>query len=221
MERRGPARNGPATRTARATAVSARYAVCTCGAVYESMKLDPCILLGGTMAKGTETEWFDASPDRLFKAAVQTAAALGYSVKHTDPTARVIAFNTGMSFRSWAGQDMSVSVVQGDGAKNGVVVGGNRAQLAGGILGAAQVYDWGEKGKITRDFLSKFREVLPKVAEAIQPETRPREFEAEAVYGGIPYRKDGASIQAFMSGTVVRFSPYEHFVAAASGKTTG
>ena len=119
------------------------------------------------MARAPEPAWFTASEDRLFKAAVQTAMALGYSVKHTDPSMRVIAFNTGMSMRSWAGQDMSVSVVQGDGGRNGVIIGGTRAQLALG--GVPQVFDWGERGKIARTFLQKFEEILPRTAEAAVP----------------------------------------------------
>ena len=159
------------------------------------------------MAMAPEPAWFTASEDRLFKAAVQTAMALGYSVKHTDPSMRVIAFNTGMSMRSWAGQD------------NGVIIGGTRTQLALG--GVPQVFDWGERGKIVRMFLQKFKEILPRTAEAAAPIAAPTaaEFEADGVYGGIPYKADGTAVQALMSGTVVRFRTFEHFTAAASGQT--
>ena len=171
------------------------------------------------MARAPEPAWFTASEDRLFKAAVQTAMALGYSVKHTDPSMRVIAFNTGMSMRSWAGQDMSVSVVQGDGGRNGVTIGGTRAQLALG--GVPQVFDWGERGKIVRTFLQKFEEILPRTAIVPAPIAAPTatEFEADGVYSGIPYKANGTAVQALMGGTVVRFRTFEHFTAAASGQT--
>lgn len=177
--------------------------------------------------------WFDASADRLYRSAIATAAELGYSVKHSDPAGRIISFNTGMSMRSWAGQDMSVSVIEGQNGKNGVVVGGHRAQLAASFGGPPQVFDWGEKGKITRKFMESFIQVLARTQESVPPAPAGQTaanpsatvmpqtiFEPEGVYGGVPFRAVGSGIEALMSGILVRFRSVEQFVAAVTGKTS-
>jgi hypothetical protein len=181
------------------------------------------------MASQVEPVWFEASEDRLYQAAVRTAATLGYSLKHSDTTARVISFNTGMSMRSWAGQDMSVSVISGENGKNGLLIGGTRAQLSGFMGGTPQVYDWGESGKISRKFLDTFRPMLAKIPEPKPPQAPAAQmpstatlpvFEPEAVYEGVPYRVVGNQyIEALMGGHLVRFKSGEQFAAAIAGKS--
>src|SRR5262249_10401936 len=107
------------------------------------------------MAKKPTEKLYDASPQRLYDAVIRTGAGLGYSVQHTDSQTRTASFNTGMSMRSWGGQNMTVIVsAEGEGAR--LTIGGTRDQRGnpfGG--GGGQVYDWGEAGKISRKFLER------------------------------------------------------------------
>lgn len=186
-----------------------------------------------------ETVAFEASEIRLYNAVLRSIAQLGYSIKHSDPNAKVVSFNTGMSMRSWAGQDMTVSVVPATGGgflnpaplpgQSALLVGGTRAQHGnpfGG--GGGQITDWGEKGKITRTLVAEIQRVLPTMPEpAIAPpasaatqSSNAAVFEPDGVYAGIPYKVlDGDRIDAMMSGALVRFKSMEQFIAAATGQT--
>jgi hypothetical protein len=186
-----------------------------------------------------ETVSFEASEGRLYNAVLRSIAQLGYSIKHSDPNARMVSFNTGMSMRSWAGQDMTVSVVPATDAafptpaplpgKSSLLIGGTRAQHGnpfGG--GGGQITDWGEKGKVTRTLVAEIQKVLPTIPElpsatpaSKAPQTSgPAVFEPDGVYAGFPYRVlDGDRIDAMMSGTLVRFKSMEQFIAAATGQT--
>lgn len=182
---------------------------------------------------------FEASEIRLYNAVLRSIAQLGYSIKHSDPNAKVVSFNTGMSMRSWAGQDMTISVVPAtDGGfpnpaplpgQSALLVGGTRAQHGnpfGG--GGGQITDWGEKGKITRTLVAEIQKVLPTMPEPASalpasPATQmsnPTVFEPDGVYAGIPYKVlDGNRIDAMISGALVRFKSMEQFIAAATGQT--
>lgn len=50
----------------------------------------------------------EATPERAYRAAVAAVSELGYSIQHSDPVARTVSFNTGVSMRTWGGQDMTV-----------------------------------------------------------------------------------------------------------------
>jgi hypothetical protein len=178
------------------------------------------------MAAASETRVFKSSEGRLYTAVLRAVSQLGYSIKHSDSNARVVSFNTGISMRSWAGQDISVSVVPGsETGTSGVTMGGTRAQLAGSFGSTPQIYDWGEKGKIYRKFLSALEKVLPDIPEPTPPQTaiatHPGPFEPDGIYAGIPYKVlDPHGIDAMMPGGLVRFRNMEQFIAAAKGQTS-
>ena len=105
------------------------------------------------MAKAEERT-YDAAPGRVYSAAIKAIADLGYSVRSSDSQSRIVSFNTGMSWRSWSGQDMTVSVIE--------QAGGTRVTLTGGlakkgtVITGGQLVAWGEKGAVSRRFLEAF-----------------------------------------------------------------
>lgn len=115
------------------------------------------------MAKPTE-KTYDATPRRLYDAALKAAASLGYSVSYTDNDSLILSFKTGMSMRSWSGQAMSASIfAEGNGAK--LLLTGGLAKK-GTVVTGGQLVSWGEKGAITRRFLETVDRVLPETPEA-------------------------------------------------------
>jgi hypothetical protein len=114
------------------------------------------------MAKAEERV-YDTPAERLWQAARRAVSELGYSVTHTDSESRTISFNTGMSWKSWAGQDMTASVFDESPGRARIVLGGRRAQRGNIFGGGGQVYDWGERGKITRTYFDRLDRVLPEI----------------------------------------------------------
>src|SRR5687767_13678802 len=98
---------------------------------------------------------YSASRDRLFAALLRSVSELGYSINNTDAASGTISFSTGMSMRSWAGQNMTATVFALGEGESKVVVGGKREQKGSPLGGGGQVFDWGEKGKITRKLLEQ------------------------------------------------------------------
>jgi hypothetical protein len=175
------------------------------------------------VAPASEPRSFRASEKRLFSAALKAVAILGYSIQHSDGAAGVMSFNTGFSMRSWAGQDMSVTVIAGVDGMNEVAVGGRRSQRS--TFGEPQVYDWGERGKVTRQFFEAFERTLEGMPEE-KMDTRPlpiqtsSPFEPDGIYAGIPYRVlETQAVDAMLSGSLVRFRDMDQFIVAATGGT--
>ena len=94
---------------------------------------------------------------------VAVVSDLGYSVIHSDSNAFVLSFNTGRSFKTWAGQDLTATMFTD---RNGtrVVVGGSLAK-GGNPFGGGQIAAWGEKNALSRRFLDVLAQVLPTVPE--------------------------------------------------------
>jgi hypothetical protein len=112
---------------------------------------------------------FDATFNRVFEAAKLAVAQLGYSVIQADKSSGTISFNTGRSFDSWAGQDLTATLMSlSSGMK--VIVGGSIAKGGNPLGGGSQLFAWGEKEKLSKRFLSKLGEVLPQVVD-IEPIT--------------------------------------------------
>lgn len=80
---------------------------------------------------------------KAIKAVTAVIARLGFTLKGVDQVNGLVTFETGMSWSSWAGQNMSVHVMD---VSNGVQI------TVGGTLKAhgaqIQAYDWGEAAKI-------------------------------------------------------------------------
>ncbi len=144
------------------------------------------------MAPASETRSFRASERRLYAAALKAVSILGYSIQHTDGAAGVISFNTGFSMRSWAGQDMTVTVIAGMDGMNEVAVGGRRAQRS--TFGEPQVFDWGERGKVTRQFFEAFYEHQFEVHTIHENTSKPVKITRCKVCGGTPEKNLGNDI---------------------------
>jgi Short C-terminal domain len=114
------------------------------------------------MAKAVEKA-YGASAGRLYAALLRAVSELGYSISHSDATDRTVSFNTGLSMKSWGGQNMTATVFPLAEGDSKIVVGGRRHQ------NSPQVFDWGEKGKITGKLLEAIDRALPETPEPAQP----------------------------------------------------
>jgi hypothetical protein len=107
------------------------------------------------MAK-SETRDYAKPASTILDGALRAIRDLGYKIDSIDKNNGLINFKTGMSWRSWAGQEMSVLVLgNGDNASS-VDISSRRSQT-GVIL---QVYDWGEKGKIAKKVFAGMEKYL-------------------------------------------------------------
>lgn len=113
------------------------------------------------MAKSIE-EVFEASPERTLEAFKLAVAQLGYRLLNFDESAKLLAFNTGRSMKSFAGQDLQVTVVPSDGGST-AILGGSIARR-GGLSGSQQLA-WGEKGALIKKTVEKARAVLSSIPE--------------------------------------------------------
>jgi hypothetical protein len=129
------------------------------------------------MAKAVEHE-FDASAGHVYQALLTAVTEAGYSVGNTDRDSRSISFQTGMSMKSWSGQAMTATVLPLGDSRAKVSAGGIRKRTFGR---PAQVYDWGEKGKIAEKLFSRIDELLPNVAETTPPATAQRTSTSEEI----------------------------------------
>jgi hypothetical protein len=94
----------------------------------------------------SETRNFAKPMETVFTAAVKAVRDLGYKIDSLDKANGLINFKTGMSWKSWAGQEMSVLLLDEGGGTCSVDIAGKRSQT-GVIL---QVADWGEKASIAK-----------------------------------------------------------------------
>jgi hypothetical protein len=117
------------------------------------------------MAKSkTVEQTYNASADRTYAAVLRTASEMDYSIGNSDAVSKTVSFNTGMSMKSWAGQDMSVTVFDDGASHSRVVIGGKRAQR-GNFGGGGQLFDWGEKKKLAASFLERLDTVVAETPE--------------------------------------------------------
>ena len=94
--------------------------------------------------------------DQAFAGAQKAVRDLGYKVDSLDKANGLINFKTGMSWKSFGGQEMSVMLIDnGDGTVE-VSVSGRRNQT--GVI--IQAFDWGEAGGIANKLLAKMDEHL-------------------------------------------------------------
>jgi hypothetical protein len=127
------------------------------------------------MAKAAAERAFEASRERIYAASLRAISQMGKSVTNSDVASGTVSYNTGMSMRSMAGQDMTVTVFAEGPDQCRVVVGGTRTQR-GNIGGGGQLFDWGERGKMTRKFFEALDIALQHTPE---PTASPTHSEAK------------------------------------------
>ena len=99
---------------------------------------------------------FRSSASALFDVVLRSVSALGYKVDFVDRPSGLLTFKSGMSMKSWKGQEMSVVIVPlGEDTA--------RLQITARRMGV-QLFDWGEGGTIAR-----------RVLQAVDSELRQRQ----------------------------------------------
>ena len=93
---------------------------------------------------------------KVFIACQKSVRDLGYKVDSINKEEGLVNFKTGMSWWSWAGQEMSVMMIAEDENSVEVNISGRR-NAHGAVL---QVYDWGEARGIAKKLLAKMDEYL-------------------------------------------------------------
>ncbi len=99
---------------------------------------------------------YQVEPQQAFDAALKTVLKLHYKVSSIDKANGLLQFKTQMSWKSWAGQDMSVLVM--DNGKGGSTVDFTGARNTSGVF--VQVYDWGEAAGIAKKVLREMDKLL-------------------------------------------------------------
>jgi hypothetical protein len=103
----------------------------------------------------SETKTYTKTFDQVFAAAQKSVRDLGYKVDSLDKANGLISFKTGMSWKSFSGQEMSVMLIDnGDGSIE-ASISGKRNQA-----GVFQATDWGEASGIAKKTLAKMDEYL-------------------------------------------------------------
>lgn len=104
------------------------------------------------MAGKTYQRRFPVPVAEAYSAAIRAIAELGYAVTAAISDAHVVSFNTGRSFKTWAGQDLTATVVA-DGEGSRVILGGSLATRGDPWGGGSQLVGWGEKASIANRLL--------------------------------------------------------------------
>lgn len=99
---------------------------------------------------------YRATPQKAMTALPAIISRLGYTLEAVDKENGIISFETGMSWYSWAGQKMSVHVLDVDEGEIQVTMGGTMKAHGAQI----QVYDWGEARKIATKVFTELDELL-------------------------------------------------------------
>jgi len=121
----------------------------------------------GFAGKAVEATYSDCSAARLYSAGVRTVTELGCLIINSDSVATTLSFRTGMSMKSWQGQEMTATVSSDPPNAAKIVIGGKRVTRGAQL----QVYDWGEGKAIARKFLDR---LTPVVAATPEPTSAAR-----------------------------------------------
>jgi len=94
--------------------------------------------------------------EQVFNNALRAVRNLGYKISSVDKTNGLLQFKTQMSLLSWAGQDMSILVLDNGNGTCTVDIGGVRN--TSGVF--VQVYDWGEASGIANKVFKEMDKLL-------------------------------------------------------------
>lgn len=104
------------------------------------------------------THDFPFPQERIFATALQVVRALNYKIDNLDKANGLLTFKTQMSWKSWAGQEMSILIIdKGNGTCTVDIMGSRRSS---GVF--PQAYDWGEAGGIANKVFNKMITLLKK-----------------------------------------------------------
>jgi len=102
------------------------------------------------------TRDYSTAHDQVFNAALQSVRKLGYKISSIDKTNGLLQFKTQMSWRSWAGQDISILVLDNEQGTCTVDITG--ARNSSGVF--TQAYDWGEVSSIGDKVIKEMDKLL-------------------------------------------------------------
>ena len=151
---------------------------------------------------------YNSNVDATIKALVGIIAKSGYTLGSVDNENGLIAFETGKSMSSWAGQSMSVLVTARDSDSVEITISGTM-KTAGDQL---QVYDWGEAGKIAKRIFEELDGVLGKGSFVQEGDSGPC-FVATAVYGDYDHPQV-RKLRRFRDNTLQNFVLGRMFIKA-------
>ena len=93
---------------------------------------------------------------KVFNAALQAVRQKGYKISSIDKANGLLQFKTQMSLFSWAGQDMSILVLDNGDETCTVDIAG--ARNPSGVF--TQAFDWGEAGMIANKVFGEMDKAL-------------------------------------------------------------
>jgi hypothetical protein len=135
------------------------------------------------MAKPIVVE-YRATPEKALRKLTAVISRLGYTLGTVDRENGIVNFETGLSMSSYAGQKMSVHVMEMEDGHVQITLGGT--MKAHGAL--FQVYDWGEARKISTQIFNELDRVLG-AGELISGSFKSGPcFVATAVYGDFDHQ---------------------------------
>jgi hypothetical protein len=102
------------------------------------------------------TKVYKSTQAEIYSAAQRAIRDLGYKVDRLDRTNGLLTFKTGLSWKSWAGQEMSIMLIDVSSTEVEVSLSGKRNQT--GVI--VQLYDWGEVKGIANRVLEVMDEYL-------------------------------------------------------------
>jgi hypothetical protein len=97
------------------------------------------------MGQASVEERFPVPPDRVYAALEQVAREVGKTVEGADPATRTVYFNTGLSWSSWTGQNVTAAVIDDQAGGSLVRID---AKLAKRGMSSFQLIDWGESRRV-------------------------------------------------------------------------
>jgi hypothetical protein len=125
-------------------------------AIFGSMMLSVALATSG-LCEGEATT-FSAPRDKVFSLALEVIGT-EWRVEQANKETGLIAFRSGMSMKSWKGQDLSLLIIDNEGGTKVLI----NAEKRGAQLGA-----WGEGGKLAKKALNLIGKRLFK--EGLIPE---------------------------------------------------
>lgn len=116
--------------------------------------------------KSVEATYAECSAARLYAAVVHTITELGYSITTSDQHTGTVSFRTGLSWKSWRGQEMTATVISVPPTSAKVVMGGRRVTRGYQF----QLADSGEAKSIARKVIRKLTPILAGTPEPTRNE---------------------------------------------------
>ena len=118
------------------------------------------------MTNQPHDHFFAEEPDHLFVALRHALSRCGYKVLDLNEIERVLVCNSGISWRSWEGQNVCLSVIS---APGGSLVRVEMGRSQDGPLACAQLVSWGEAAAVEKKILAGLTNMLATLTPGSSP----------------------------------------------------